>query len=68
MFASAIAQLAVQKILWDSLVAHSRDMTKPAKPALTEGKIHSGEYSTSLNFFVGDLLLSSNFKNTTKAS
>ena len=39
-------------------------MTKSAKPALAEGKIHSVESSTSRHFLVGDFLLPSNFKNT----
>ena len=37
-------------------------MTKPAKPTLAEGKVHSGESSTSQYFLVGNFLLPSNFE------
>ena len=43
-------------------------MTKPAKPALAEGGVHSSETSTSHHFFVGGLLLPPNSENTTEAS
>ena len=54
--------------IWDLLVAHSQNITNPAKPALTEGKVQSGRSSMSQHFLIGDLLLPSYFKNTTKAS
>ena len=65
---SAIDQLTVQHRLWDSLVSHSQDMTKPAKSALAEDKVHTDESSTSQYSLIGDFLLQSNFKNTTEAS
>ena len=43
-------------------------MTKPAKPALAEGGVHSGKTSMSQHFFVGNLMLPPNYKNTTEAS
>ena len=43
-------------------------MTKPAKPALAEGGLHSGETSTSHHFFVDNLMLSPDSKNTTEES
>ena len=42
-------------------------MTKPAKPALAEGGIHSGKTSTFQHFVVGNLMMSPNSKNTTEA-
>ena len=39
--------------LWDALVLHSHNMTKPA---LAEGGLHSGKTSTSQHFFVGNLM------------
>ena len=51
----------------DALVAHFQNMTKPAKPALAEVGLHSGETSTSQHFFVGNLLLPPNSKNMTEA-
>ena len=38
------------------------------KPALAEGGVHSGKASTSLHFFVGNLMLPLNYKNTTEVS
>ena len=43
-------------------------MTKPAKPALAEGGVHSGKTSTSQHFFVGNLMLPPNSKNMTEES
>ena len=43
-------------------------MTNPAKPALAEGGVHSSEFSTSQHFFVGNLLLPPNSKNTAETS
>ena len=43
-------------------------MTKPVKPALAEGGVHSGETSTSQPFFVSNIMLTPNSKNTTEAS
>ena len=37
-------------------------MNKPAKPALTERKVHGGKTSMSQHFLVGDLLLPCNSK------
>ena len=42
-------------------------MTKPAKSALAEGKVHSSNSST-FQHFVGDVLLTSYLKDTTEAS
>ena len=42
-------------------------MIKSAKPVLAEGGVHSGETSTSQHFFVGNLRLTPNYKNTTEA-
>ena len=39
-------------------------MTKPAMPALAEGGVHSGETSMSQHFFVDNLMLPPNSKNT----
>ena len=61
-------QLTEYQSLWDVLVAHSQNMTKPAKPALAEIGVHSGKTSTPKYFFFGNLMLPSNSKNTTEAS
>ena len=42
-------------------------MTEPAKPALTEGKVHGGKISKSQHFLVDDLLLPCNSKDATNA-
>ena len=43
-------------------------MTKPGKPALDEGGVHSSEASTSQQFFVRNLMLSTKSENTTEVS
>ena len=40
-------------------------LASEAKSTLAEGKVHSGESSTSQHFLVSDFMLPSNFKNTT---
>ena len=43
-------------------------MTKSTKPALADGGVRSGETSTSQYFFVSNLMLPLNSKNTTEDS
>ena len=50
------------------LVAHPQNMTKITNSVLAEGGLHSGETSTSENFFVRNLLLPPIFENTTETS
>ena len=51
-----ILQFAIQQRLWGSLRTYPQNMTKPAKPVLTEGKLYSSKISTSQHFVVGDPL------------
>ena len=50
------------------MIAHLKNMTKPAKTALAEGKLHGGEISMFQYLIVDDLLLLSNSKDLMEAS
>ena len=52
----------------DCIAEPLSNMVKPAKPALAESGGDSGKTSTSQHFFVGNLILPPNSRNTTEAS